>query len=447
MPACVAPAPPFGDPFETALGTTREQSERFLLQAFRSFADAADSLERSYGMLQAEVARLRGELEHSNAGLERSLESNRRMHRHLDRILKSIPCGVLVLNADGEISLANPAARSLLAFHPGSEIASLARVPGDIRDLLERAKSTSEEQEQSYHDGRGGERWLAARHATLVQSGTGADSASILILRDVSESKRLALERDRMRREQAIAEMSAILAHEIRNPLGSMELFAGLLASAGLPPDAGGWVSQLQAGLRTLSATVNNVLHFHSMPPPARVPTDLGTLIDWAGVFLLPVARQAGVELRVRNHLAGVWFAADRHCLEQVMLNLVLNALRSMPEGGCAEISGRQVYRDEGEGNQAMISVADTGPGIAPADLAKIFEAGFSTRDGSPGLGLAVCRKVAHQHGGTLTAANRAGGGAKFTLRFPLGQETPSGEMLHPPKYGNSTSGQKRARP
>jgi signal transduction histidine kinase len=428
MAACLArdAALPFAGGFERPLESTREQSERFLLQAFRSFADAADSLERSYGTLQAEVGRLRDELEKSHAGLEQSLESNRRMRQRLDRILEGLPCGVLVLNPGREISLANPAARRLLAASGASEIDGgrglKDRVPAPVRDLLERAESAAEEQEQCYADGQGGERWLAARHAALMpceaETG-GADSASIFILRDVSEAKRLAVERDRMRRGQALAEMSAILAHEIRNPLGSMELFAGLLAGAGLSADARRWVEQLQAGLRTLSATVNNVLHFHSMPLPARAPTDLGGLLEWAGVFLLPVARQAGAELRVRNDLQGVWLAADRHCLEQVMLNLVLNALRAMPEGGRVEIAGGQLARTGAEGNQIVISVADTGRGIAAEDFDRIFEAGFSTRDGSPGLGLAVCRKVAEQHGGTLSAANRAGGGAEFSLTFP----------------------------
>src|SRR5205807_6991523 len=89
----------------------------------------------------------------------------------------------------------------------------------------------------------------------------GADCASIFILRDVSEAKRLVRERDKLRREQALAEMSAILAHEIRNPLGSLELFAGLLAGSALSPECRQWVEHVQAGLRTLAATVNNVLH------------------------------------------------------------------------------------------------------------------------------------------------------------------------------------------
>jgi len=316
MPSCLATAvtmPPPGS--EDA---ARGESERFLLQAFRSFAEAADSLERSYGMLRSEVARLRGELKESNAGLQRSLEENRRMRQHLDRILDGLPCGVLVAKSDGAISLLNPEGRRLLGAGSAENVAgfeSLSSVSGELRELLRRARAEAGEQEECFADGQGGKRWLAARHAAVTDAGnTHAENSdtenhatqnhdshnnathnndaenrggcvSIFILRDVSEAGRLAEERDKLRREQALAEMSAILAHEIRNPLGSLELFAGLLAGAGLSPECHGWVEQVQAGLRTLAATVNNVLHFHSLPAPERVPTDLGQLLDWAGGF------------------------------------------------------------------------------------------------------------------------------------------------------------------
>ena len=421
------------------------EEERFLLQAFRSFAEAADSLERSYGMLRGEVVGLRRELEQSNAGLARSLAENRQMHAHLNRILDGLPCGVLAERSDGSVSLLNPEGRRLLGTPPGSEpdsahpFAARSTVPAAFRDLLDRARSAPGEQEQCLRDHKGRERWLAARHAA-VQDGAvknknknedenennenEGDCVSIFILRDVSDAKQLVQEREKSRREQALAEMASILAHEIRNPLGSLELFAGLLAAAGLPPQCRRWVEQVQAGLRTLAATVNNVLHFHSLPAPQRVPVDLGLVLDWAGGFLIPMARQARVELCLRNRLQGVWFAADRHCLEQVLLNLVLNALRAMPGGGWVEVSGQRIH--EGSGGAASISVSDTGPGIEAGEVARIFEPGFSTRSGSPGLGLAVSRKIVEQHGGSLSAVNRAGSGASFTLTLPLADESGS---------------------
>lgn len=435
---------------------SRGEGEQFLLQAFRSFAEAADSLERSYGMLRSEVVRLRGELAESNAGLKRSVEENRQMREHLDRILDGLPCGVVVAGPDGTISLVNPEGRRLLSMAETGEkvdgfgsslslslsLSLPGAVPGELRDLLQRARSEGGEHEQCIADERGGGRWLAVRHAVVKDADdedrddaeqenpgekSDTDCVSIFILRDVSDTKRLVEERDKLRREQALAEMSAILAHEIRNPLGSLELFAGLLAEAGLSAECRQWVEHVQAGLRTLAATVNNVLHFHSLPAPERSPTDLGQLLDWAGGFLVPMARQARVELCLHNQLHGVWFAADRHRLEQVLLNLVLNALRAMPGGGWVEISGqisgRRISRDgsrSGDAVAASISVSDTGPGVRAGDVTKIFEPGFSTRSGSPGLGLAVCRKIVEQHGGSLTAVNRAGAGASFMMTFPL---------------------------
>jgi two-component system sensor histidine kinase FlrB len=418
------------------------EHEQFLREAFRSFADAAGSLERSYGMLRTEVERLHGELAQSNAGLAHSLEENRAMRRHLDRILDGLPCGVLVEKSNGAISLINPEGRRLLLSvsiaaeletSVASSFESFPLVPHALRELLDRARSEAGEHEHCFKqvqrsEAQGNERyskdaaanecWLAVRHAAVPDSD---DSVSIFILRDVSDAKRLVQEREKLRREQALAEMSAILAHEIRNPLGSLELFAGLLAGAELSKECLPWVEHVQAGLRTLAATVNNVLHFHSLPAPDRVPTDLGRLLDWAGGFLIPMAHQARVELCLRNRLQGVWFPADRHRLEQVLLNLVLNALRAMPGGGWVEVAGHKIH--QGDAAAVAICVSDTGPGIHPEQAAKIFEPGFSTRLGGPGLGLAVCRKIVEQHGGSLAAANRAGAGACFTLTFPLQPE------------------------
>ena len=301
MPACLPPAatmpPPGGGE------TLRGEDEQFLLRAFHSFAEAAESLERSYGELRCEVARLRGDLEQSNAGLEKSLEENRRMREHLDRIVEGLPCGVLVAKSDGAISLINPEGQRLLGSIQRREsvtaFESLSSAPGELRNLFERARSEPGEQEQLFRGGSTRGIWLAVRHAAV-------QDAEVFILRDVSEVRRLVEEKDKLRREQALAEMSAILAHEIRNPLGSLELFAGLLAGAPLSAGCRQWVEQIQAGLRMLAATVNNVLHFHSLPAPECAPTDLGQLLDWAGGFLLPMARQARVELCLRNHLYGV---------------------------------------------------------------------------------------------------------------------------------------------
>ena len=256
-----------------------------------------------------------------------------------------------------------------------------------------------------------------------------ARATSVLIMRDVSEAKKLAHDREHLR-WQGLVEMSALLAHEIRSPKGSLELFAGLLAEANLAGESRRWIEHVQAGLRTLSATVNNVLHLHNTPQPELAPTDAGQLLDWAYDFLLPLAKQAHVEMQIINGLNGITIQADRHRLEQALLNLALNAFRVMPGGGWLSIRGtacassnRSQAGDEGDGNAEAdaveIAVHDTGPGIAPGDLARIFAAGFSTRPGSSGLGLAVCRRILEQHRGSIAVESRAGYGATFRLRLP----------------------------
>src|SRR6202050_1219034 len=102
--------------------------EQHLLRAFRTFAETAGSLEHSYGLLRAEVARLRRELEGSHACLARSLEQNRSMRQHLDRILESLPCGVVVVSSSGEITHWNPEARRLLALE------EIFKSPTAVRD-------------------------------------------------------------------------------------------------------------------------------------------------------------------------------------------------------------------------------------------------------------------------------------------------------------------------
>jgi signal transduction histidine kinase len=232
---------------------------------------------------------------------------------------------------------------------------------------------------------------------------------------------------ERLRREleasKALAEMSATLAHEIRNPLGSLELFAGLLQDSELDAECRQWVERIQAGLRTLSATVNNVLHFYCVSEPARAPVDLGSLLDWAHAFFMPLARQDHIVLSLQNRLQGVVLQADRHCLEQVLLNLVLNSARAAGEGGWIELRGHEISTEDGGG--VALSVADNGPGISAEDLPRIFDAGFSTHAGGSGLGLAVCRRIVEQHGGTISAASDCDTGTTFTLRFPLRVEVP----------------------
>lgn len=415
--------PPSPDPARAA--------DHPLARAFRSFTEAAGSLERTYGQLHGQVAQLRQELEVTNRNLTVSLQENSRMRERLHGILEGLPCGVLVIEGNiegngetcgeegGRISALNPEAARLA----GGSFETVNALPSALTEALEGARKTGNEYELELYpasadncEKKAGENakpvWVAIRHAWLERKAENA--SSVFILRDVSAAKRLERDSENLRRQRALVEMSALLAHEIRNPLGSLELFAGLLAESGLEGESRRWIEHVQAGLRALSSTVNNVLDLHNEPPPERARIDAGQLLGWAYDFLMPLAHQARVEIQVVNGLGGVRIQADRHLLEQVLLNLALNAFRFMPGGGWLSIRGA----DRGPAG-VEIEVRDTGPGIAEEDLPRVFEAGFTTRPGSCGLGLAVCQRILRQHGGRITAESRYGHGAAFRLTLP----------------------------
>jgi signal transduction histidine kinase len=396
----------------------QRSTRRALAAAFASFNQMAGVLEITYSKLQAEVGRLRSELENKNRSLALSLEENQRMRTYLAKIVEGLPSGVLVFDSEMNLRMLNPAAGRLLDAD-GEEArppeSSLPRLLGALLATLPREESNREQ--EWIVAGSDGERTVGVTRARFRAGGSGDES--ILILRDLTEAKQLEHEREVSRRAQALAEVATLLAHEIRNPLGSLELFAGLLADAlADQADLRPWINHVQAGLRTLSATVNNVLNFHSQPAAQLLPADLIRLVGQTVEFLRPLARQKEMQIEWRASAGKVSVLADPARLQQAFFNLALNAFRAMQPGGTLGISvNANTVRLR---PTATVAFADQGLGIRAENLEKIFEPGFTTQSGSPGLGLAVTRKVIEQHGGTVRVESREGKGTTFTLELPL---------------------------
>jgi len=230
-------------------------------------------------------------------------------------------------------------------------------------------------------------------------------------------------ERDLRRRREALAEISALLAHEIRNPLASMELFAGLLAGSTLGDRERDWVEQIRSGLRILSATVNNILEFHSQRALDLAALELNGVLRSIKSLLAPVAERVGMRWVAELAPQALWIEGDQQRLEQVFLNLGLNAFRFAAQGGVLQVrSGRDAER-------AWVVFADKGPGIAADVLNKIFEARVSTHPGGAGLGLAVAKRVVEQHGGKIAVSSPLGEGTSFELHFPLASPVGIGDV------------------
>ena len=237
-----------------------------------------------------------------------------------------------------------------------------------------------------------------------------------------AKNRELAQSQQERRQAQALAEMGSVLAHEVRNPLASLELFAGLLAGAvGTGSQAASWATHLQAGLRALTATVNNVLVFKTGETPTLVPTEIGPLLLETIQFLEPLARQHGVRLQLEPGEEAA-ADADANALRQVFLNLALNAFRAVGASSAEKrtrAQGKLVIKAKVIGIQAEVRFEDDGPGIPERERERIFEPGFSTRGGA-GLGLAVSRRIVEQHGGTIAVESSNLGGASIVIRLPL---------------------------
>lgn len=398
-------------------------AQESLTRAFLTFTQAASSLEKSYTQLQGEVARLHSELQSANSELERSLEENARVRTYLSRVLEGLPCGVLVVAGDGAVQIINPEAKRLLQVSPAWVAGGQSVLPPTFAKLVAEVPGNSFFSEQEWTSSHiAGDRTIGILRAN-VSDKTNEVGDTIWIVRDLTEQKRLASERELARRSHALAEVATVLAHEIRNPLGSMELFTGLIADATAQmPETRQWVTHLQAGLRALSATVNNVLQFHSQPSTALLPTDLERLVSETMDFLAPLARQRGLQVQVDNAIGKVNVHADASRLKQVFFNLSLNAFRAMHPGGSLDVRIRWAPQFPGE--LAQIDFADEGRGVPAELLEKIYEPGFTTTPGSPGLGLAVCKRVIEQHGGEIRVQSKPGVGTTFSLFLPVSGAT-----------------------
>jgi two-component system sensor histidine kinase FlrB len=411
-----------------------------LADAFSEFIAAAARLEGSYAELQGQVAHLSLELAERNAALNASLAENERMRLALQQIVDSMPCGVLVLENDGALSMINPEGMRLLDLAPlqiqgqartkkqahRNSLGAISTHAGiDLASFVADERIPDGEQEFSVA-GPAGKRWIEVRNRRLYTHDdiAGSEAAgrrasqTILILRDVTAHKQAEQERERGRRATALAEVAAMLAHEIRNPLASMELFAGLLGESESVSRSQGserqWISHMHAGIRSLSGTVNNVLSFHGAGFPALTPVSLASAIGSSVEFVRPIADQSGVALEFTAEPGETLVLGNASGLQQVVLNLVSNAVRHTPKGGRVRVS---VHTPEP--GCARIEFADTGSGIRAEQLAEIFRPGFSGSGNTSGLGLAVCGQIVRQHGGQMRVSSKLGSGTTFYVELP----------------------------
>jgi signal transduction histidine kinase len=209
------------------------------------------------------------------------------------------------------------------------------------------------------------------------------------------------------------------LAHEIKNPLSTVLLNLQLLQEDLDPNDPAH--SRILARLNTVSREaarlrdiLDDFLRFAGKLELRREKTDLNRLLEELVDFFAPQAQLSRVQLRFNPRPEPLWVDVDPRLIKQTVLNLLINALHAMPNGGDLIITAAV------NGSFAVVDVIDTGSGIPPDTIDKIFQAYYSTKKSGTGLGLAMAQRIVREHGGQLTVSSEVGKGSDFKFTLPL---------------------------
>jgi signal transduction histidine kinase len=241
---------------------------------------------------------------------------------------------------------------------------------------------------------------------------------------ELEEKNRIieALERQAARNERiaAMGEMAQRIAHQIRNPLGTIDLYASMLSQDLREHPGRVLAERIATSVRACDLVVDNLLAFADDMDPVRAPCDLRELVvevaDSATRLLS--ARRIQIELAPLPELERV--GVDRDLVRQAILNLVLNAAQAGADDAIVRVEVER--RLLGEAGEAWLTVrvVDRGAGVAAADLERIFDPLYSTRRGGAGIGLAIVQRVAETHGGVVEVASEEGRGSTFSFSLPL---------------------------
>jgi signal transduction histidine kinase len=241
---------------------------------------------------------------------------------------------------------------------------------------------------------------------------------------ELSEKNRVieALERQAARNERigAMGELAQRIAHQIRNPLGSIHLYASMLEEDLQGHASRALVHRISAAVQSCDLVVQNLLAFADDLDPVRSVFSLHACLQETVGMAAQLLAARNVRVKLTLEAVETWVDADRDLVRQAVLNLLANAAQATPDGGTVRVITHNLKLAPQEPTWIATSVVDQGPGIAPADVERIFDPLFSTRRGAAGLGLAIVQRVAEAHGGLIEVESRPGCGATFRFSLPV---------------------------
>ena len=225
-----------------------------------------------------------------------------------------------------------------------------------------------------------------------------------------------------------VGQLASGIAHEIRNPLNLISLTIDYINKLLANPksDERDEISKRLANvkdeIRRLNGMVENFLNFGKLKKPELRPTSVSDLVDEVCVLSSSMMRDRKVDIEIRSDNYIPLLMVDREQLKSCLLNIVINAVQSMPGGGRIRLSITQ-EGEPGHSRDVRISVTDTGHGISPAELERIFEPYFTTKEAGIGLGLPLAKNLIEGHGGTIEVTSTLGVGTEVILKLPIAKE------------------------
>jgi signal transduction histidine kinase len=395
---------------DLAVGQQAASEARGVEDAMQALSRVSVELLDSYRKLAERAERMEGELGRTNAELE--------------RILESLPTGVVVRDAAGRVVRTNRALRSILGLAPG-ELERLG-----THAALAAVDDEWVERELSHPDGRPlvlatVRSPFASGASGLSADGDGDDrggeDGSVQIVEDRTELARLSQRIHALDKLASLGNMAGGIAHELRNPMNAVRGFAALLLPR-LPADSKEreWAQLIVEGVDEADAILSSMLTIAAPEALAREGVDGAELLEEAAAMALrdalaePDAAPEGWTLTCTADLPR--FEGDRIKLRQALRNLITNALQARPAGG--EVRATAAL----EGGQVLLRVADAGPGIAPELCGRVLDPVFTTRAQGTGLGLALVGTIAQLHGGRVDVSRASAplGGADVSIRIPF---------------------------
>jgi nitrogen fixation/metabolism regulation signal transduction histidine kinase len=402
-------------------------------QAFERFTASAEVLEGQQAALRKRIAALDIELAEANDQLSASLATQSALATDLHNVLENLSAGVVAVDTEGRVRTVNGAALSLLGRGSGGDLIGRHALgvlgPSLGSELIEEmvasdwtpARTVDIDLTMEGSSCAPPQRRLRLRAAPARDVETGDLCGGLLMIEDITDLMRWRERALLNERLSTMGRVAAQVAHEIRNPLGSIELLASALAceTEAISDHAGELAGHIVASVKTLDSLVSNILLFARGREPEVAPVTWEAIAESALDQVRPAVAQAGVEIRKRWADSPVAVLGDSDLLTQAVVNLLINATQAL-----AESERRVIALETGaRGDERWIRVSDAGPGVPPELRDRIFDPFITTRRRGTGLGLAIVSHIISAHGGRIACLGSEEGGAAFEMALPQAEE------------------------